>query len=177
MKHLQYTSVKVLACLFMAVGLSAFVIAAGWKVKEGYEVKFENGAIHGVFTGLKADIQFDKVHPEAAKISASIDATSLSTGFFIKTNHAKDAIDAEKYPSITFTSSTVTKSGNEYQAAGKLTLKGVTKPITIHFTFDDKGNEGIFKGTFKVISKEFNITRNGSPEYLNISLTVPVSKS
>jgi polyisoprenoid-binding protein YceI len=180
MNYLKHASIKNISYLFIGlvtVGLSAFAAAANWKVKGSYEVKFENGAIHGTFTGLKTDIDFDKAHPEQAKISATIDATSLSTGFFIKTSHAKDAIDAEKYPAISFTSTSVTKSGNAFQAAGKLTLKGITKSVTIHFTFDDKGNEGTFKGDFKIIPKDFNITRSGTPDNLTITLTVPVSKS
>ena len=160
----------------LVITLSAFVVASSWKVKEPYEVKFAHGNISGEFKGLKANIQFDKSHPEESKISAIIDATSLSTGFFIKTNHAKDAIDTEKYPTINFVSTAVSKSSYGYDAAGKLTLKGVTKPITIHFTFEDKGTEGVFKGAFKVITKDFNITKNGSPDELEISLLIPVSK-
>jgi polyisoprenoid-binding protein YceI len=156
---------------------SAFIALSNWKVKEPYEVNFSGGKIHGKFESLKADIQFDKAHPEEAKISASIDVSSIATGFFIKNSHAKDALDAEKYPIITFSSTSVSKSGNAYEANGKLTMKGVTKPITIHFTFDDKGNEGIFKGGFKVVPKNFNITHDGTPDELTISLTVPVAKS
>jgi len=160
------------------ISLSAFALAANWKVSgDQYEVKFSGGRIEGTFKSLKADIQFDKAHPEQAKISATVDANSVSTGFFLKNSHTKDAIDADKYPTITFVSTSVTKNGNAYQAAGKLTLKGVTKPVTIHFTFEDKGNGGVFKGDFKVIPKEFNITKNGSPDELTISLTVPVAKS
>jgi hypothetical protein len=48
--------------------------------------------------------------------------------------------------------------------------------MTIHFTFEDKGNEGVFKGTFTVVTKEFNITRWGSPDELTISLLVPVTQ-
>jgi len=163
--------------LALVIVVPAFAVLAGnWKLKEGSEVRFVGGKIKGYFENLKADIQFDKIHPEQSKISATVDANSLGTGFFIKTSHAKDAIDAEHYPNITFVSSSVSKSRDGFEAAGKLTLKGVTKPTTIHFTFDDKGSEGVFKGSFKVITKDFNITRNGSPDELMIYLTVPVSK-
>jgi polyisoprenoid-binding protein YceI len=166
-----------LVVLFV-ISLSAFAITlTTYKVKTPYEVKFEGGRIHGVFETLKADIQFDKAAPEQSKISATIDVESIATGFFIKNNHAKDALDADHYPTIKFVTTSVSKSGNAYQAAGKLTMKGVTKPVTINFTFDDKGNEGLFKGSFKVVPKEFNITRNGSPDELTISLTVPVTKA
>ena len=162
----------------LVITLPAFAYFAGnWKVKDpGYEVKFTGGRINGTFEGLKADIVFDKAHPEQAKISASIDANSVSTGFFIKTNHAKDALGAEQYPTIKFVSTTVSKTGTGYDAAGKLTLKGVTQPVTIHFTFDDKGNDGVFKGEFKIIPKDYKIDRNGTPDDVVISLTVPVTK-
>src|ERR1700743_1196514 len=126
-----------LALLALVVGLSAFIAAANWKIKEPYEVKFSGGKIHGEFKGLKADIKFDKDHPEEAKISASIEANRRSTGFFLKNNHAKDALDVEKYPTISFASTAVSKSAGGYNAEGRLTMKGVTKPVTIHFTFDD----------------------------------------
>lgn len=166
-----------LLCAFV-ISLPAFAFFAGnWKIKDpGYEVKFTGGRINGTFEGLKADILFDKAHPELAKISASIDVNTISTGFFLKTNHAKDALGAEQYPTIRFVSTTVTKTASGYDAAGKLTLKGVTQPETIHFTFDDKGNEGLFKGDFKIIPKDFKIDRNGTPEQVVINLTVPVTK-
>jgi polyisoprenoid-binding protein YceI len=164
--------------LLFVVSISALALTLNtYKVKSPYEVKFAGGRINGIFEELKANIQFDKENPEASKISATIVVESIATGFFIKNNHAKDALDADKYPTISFVSTNVTKSGSAYQAAGKLTMKDVTKPVTIHFTFDDKGAEGIFKGDFKVVPKEFGITRNGSPDELTISLTVPVTKA
>ena len=159
----------------LLIGFSAFIVLANWKVKEPYEVKFSGGKIHGQFKGLKANIQFDKTHPEDSKISASIDPSTIATGFFLKNSHVKDALDADKYPTISFSSTKVSKSGNDYEANGELSMKGVTRPVTIHFTFDDKGSEGIFKGTFKLTPKAFNITHNGTPDELTISLIVPVT--
>ena len=164
------------ALIALVVGFSAFIAAASWKVKEPYEVKFSGGKIHGEFKGLKSDILFDKAHPEEAKISASIDVATAGTGFFLKNSHVKDALDADKYPKITFVSTAVSKSGEAFDAKGKLTMKGVTRPVTIHFTFDDQGNGGIFKGSFKVIPKDFSITHDGTPDELTISLSVPVAK-
>src|SRR3978361_2370404 len=117
MKKLIYLMLTVLT-----ISASAFIFLTNWKVKEPYTVKFSGGKIHGEFKGLKADIKFDKIHPEEAKISASIDANSLSTGFFLKNNHAKDALDVEKYPMISFASTAVNKSANAYNAVGKLTM-------------------------------------------------------
>ncbi|WP_158796637.1 YceI family protein [Pedobacter sp. L105] len=167
------------ALITALICLSAFAIFTGnWKIKDNEsQVKFTSGRINGTFSGLKADIQFDKKHPEQAKIAASIDAGTVATGFFLKNDHAKDALGADKYATIRFVATSVTKNADAFDAVGKLTMKGVTKPATIHFTFEDKETQGIFKGTFKVIPKDFGIDRNGTPDHVDIELTVPVTKS
>jgi len=164
-------------CLLL-VGLQAFVVLNAWKVKAGEaSVKFTAGKIKGSFKGLKADINFSKAHPEQAKISASIESGTIATGFFLKNSHAKDALGADKYPLIKFVSSSVAKSGAGYIAKGNLTLKGVTRPSAINFTFEEKGKEGVFKGNMTVNPKDFGIDRSGTPEKVVIQLLVPVTSS
>ena len=167
------------AIIAAVITLFAFTfIATNWKVNGSQSVvKFSSGKINGSFTGLKADIVFDKAHPEQAKFSASIDATSVATGFFLKNSHAKDALGVDKYATIKFVSTSVSKSGGAYLAKGNLTMKGVTRPATIHFTFEDKGAGGVFKGTLKVAPKDFGINRSGTPPLVTVELTVPVAKS
>ena len=174
MKNIRYATMAA-----AIISLFAFtLIIAGWKVNAGaVVVKFTSDKVDGSFKGLKADIVFDKDHPEQAKFSATIDATSLATGFFLKTNHAKDALGTDKYATIKFVSTAVSKSGAAYLAKGNLTMKGITKPATIHFTFDDKGAQGIFKGDLKVIPKDFGIDHMGTPDEVMVTLTVPVVKS
>ncbi len=174
MKNIRYAAVAAIL-----ISLFAFtLLVAGWKVNAGTAVvQFTSDKVDGSFKGLKADIVFDKDHPEQAKFSATIDATSLATGFFLKTDHAKDALGTDQYPTIKFVSTEVSKSGAAYLAKGNLTMKGITKPATIHFTFDDKGTQGVFKGDLKVIPKEFGIDHMGTPDEVMVKLTVPVVKS
>jgi len=148
-----------------------------WKVKAGEaSVKFSGGKIKGSFSGLKASVLFDPRHPEQAKILASVDAGSVATGFFLKSDHAKDALGADKYAAIKFSSTSVSKNGNGYVARGNLTLRGVTKPASINFTFNDKGSQGVFNGTMKVVPRDFGIDHNGTPDKVMVSLTVPANK-
>ena len=161
------------------ISLYAFtLITTNWNVKGDESViKFSSGKINGSFKGLKADIVFDKAHPERAKISASIDAPSIATGFFLKNGHAKDALGVDKYPTIKFVSTSVSKNGSAYLAKGNLTMKGVSSRVAIYFTFDDRGNQGVFKGHFIVIPKDFGINRSGTPRQVLVNLIVPVTKS
>jgi polyisoprenoid-binding protein YceI len=167
------------AIFAVIISLFAFTLTTtAWKVKgDESVVKFSSGKINGSFKGLKAEIVFDKDHPEQAKFSATIDAPSVATGFFLKNMHAKDALGVDKYPTIKFVSAAVSKNGDAYLAKGNLTMKGLTRPSTIHFTFEDKGNQGVFRGNFKVIPKEYGIDRNGTPPLVTVTLVVPVTKS
>jgi polyisoprenoid-binding protein YceI len=163
---------------FAVAGLLAFTFAmVNWKVNSGAaEVKFTSEKIDGSFTGLKASIVFDEQHPEVAKLSATIDATSVATGFFLKSMHARDALGSDTYPTIKFESTAVSKSGNRYIAKGNLTLKGTTRPEVINFTFTNKGGHGVFKGNMTVVPREFGLNRNGTPDKVMVTLTVPVNK-
>jgi polyisoprenoid-binding protein YceI len=167
--------------LLIALGLAnmGFNVINNWKVKEdGYSVKISGTKIDGTFTGLKATLIFDPAHPEQGVFSATIDAGSLSTGFFLKTNHAlsEEALDAKKYPTIRFESDAVAKKGNFYEASGKLTLKGVTKNIIIPFTYTGNSTVGAFKGSFKINPKDYNITRHGTPDEITVALDIPVTR-
>jgi polyisoprenoid-binding protein YceI len=174
MKKIIYPAiVAAIVCLYAFT-----VIMSNWKVKgDEAVIEFSGGNINGRFEGLKAEIVFDKDHPEQAKMSATVDATTLATGFFLKNWHAKDALGVDTYPIIKFVSTSVVKNGSGFLANGNLTMKGTTKPSVIHFTFDDKGNQGVFKGTLKVIPAAYGIDRSGTPASVSVTLTVPVTKS
>lgn len=168
------------ALLFLIlVGLinMGFDIAHEWKmINNKYSVTFVAGSISGNFTGLKTNIQFDEAHPETSSISATINADSLSTGFFLGTRHTKSALEVNKYPNIKFNSVSIKRNGLQYDAEGNLTLKDQTKPVVIHFSFDGKDNKGMFKGSFIINPKDFNITKFGTPDQVKIDLIVPVTK-
>lgn len=160
---------------------SAFVIhrSTDWKVKEGYTVKvFRNAQIQfpTYFKGLKAEISFDEAHPETSTIKATIDATTVDTGNELMTAHAREenVLHTDKYPVITFESSSIRKDGTGYEVTGNLTLKGITKPVTFPFTFENE----TFAGAFSILAKDFNITRSGAVPSgeIKIELTIPVTK-
>jgi polyisoprenoid-binding protein YceI len=90
--------------------------------------------IRGGFSGLTGSVTFDPSNPANTKIDASIDATTLHTHDEKRDAHVKgaDFFDVEKYPKISFVSKRVTPDGkNQWKVAGDLTLRGVTKEITL----------------------------------------------
>lgn len=174
-------SIKIIVVAVAALLASAFTIAESitWTVKEdAYKVTFKGPKAEGIFKGLKANIVFDENNLGKSKFSASIDVNTINTGNGMKNKHAKseDALNAKQFPNITFESTSIVKKGNGYEAIGKLTIKGVARDMVLPFTFENKGNEGVFNGSFFVLSKDFNIKRMGAPEKVDINLMIPVKK-
>jgi polyisoprenoid-binding protein YceI len=70
-------------------------------------------------------------------VHAEIAVDSVNTGNDQRDAHIKSAdfFEVEKYPVATFTSTAVKPNGNNYLLHGELTLKGVTKPVTLDLDF------------------------------------------
>lgn len=70
-------------------------------------------------------------------VDVTIDTKSVNTGYAVFDEHiqAEDFFDTAKYPTITFKSSKMTFKGDQpTSVAGELTIKGVTKPVTLGIT-------------------------------------------
>ncbi len=87
---------------------------------------------------VQAGYDFDPARPDAAKVSATIDANSFDQGDpGISAQFAKEFLDAPNHPTITFTSTALHRTGpNTGTMTGDLTLAGVTKPVTLDVKFD-----------------------------------------
>ncbi len=93
------------------------------------------------FAQFDATLQLDPAHPEAAKLTATIDPQSLAVNTPPQGFHdelmGQTWFDAKTNPKITFTSTKVEKTGdNTARVTGDLSLKGVTKPVTLNVTFN-----------------------------------------
>lgn len=173
-----------LAAGILLFSASAFILAEStWTVKtDGVKINFNlpKEGTTGTIGGLKAVINFDVLHPESSSITATADVSTINTGVDAKTEHLKSAdfFDAEKHPTIQFTSSKITPSDSGFVATGSLTMRDSTKTISIPFSFKQNGNEGVFKGTMAVHPGEYGVgqrSKSGS-DLVEISIEVPVSK-
>jgi polyisoprenoid-binding protein YceI len=133
-----------------------FTFATNWKAdtehsKINFTVKGIFGLVHGSFTGLQASIQFSENDLNSSSMSASIDAKTVSTGISLRNSDLRNEeewLNTDKYPRIDFKSKKFEKSGDGFKVQGDLTIKGITKPVEIPFTFINKDGSGVFKGQF-----------------------------
>jgi len=177
---------KVRQLITGSVLIAGLAFAGGWSVdsanaKIGFSVKGPFGTVNGSFTGLKAEIKFDEKDLAGSSIRASVDAKTVSTGVGLRNHHLRNEeewLNTDKFPDINFRSQKIEKTTGGFQATGDLTLKGVTKPVALAFTFTPNGDGGIFKGHFEIKREDYNVGKPGGSvgEMITINLEVPVKK-
>jgi polyisoprenoid-binding protein YceI len=92
------------------------------------------GKVRGLFREFSGTGYFDAEDPTRSHLAVSISAASISTRIARRDAHLRsDAyLAVEKHPTIRFVSTTVERSsGPKYRVTGNLTMKGITKPITL----------------------------------------------
>lgn len=129
--------------------------------------------VKGYFEDFDLNITSTSNKLEDAKIEMNINTNSINTKSEQRDQHLKneDFFDHEKFPTILFTSSEIVKIDNdEYKLSGSLTIKNVTKPITLDVEFggiaqDPWGNQKAgytVKG--KINRQEYGLTWNAALE-------------
>ncbi|EUJ29339.1 Uncharacterized conserved protein [Listeria grayi] len=126
--------------------------------------------VKGAFKDFSASVDMDPEDLTDAKIHFEVDAASIDTRQADRDKHliSDDFLSTEKYPKITFESTSVSKKGDdEYDVTGDLTIRGVTKPATFHVTFEGSGKDPMggktvagFEATGKINRKDFDLTWN-----------------
>lgn len=90
--------------------------------------------VRGEFQKVEGKVTWDPAQPEATQIEASADVASLSTRDEKRDGHLKspDFFDAEKFPKLTFKSSSVKAKGKDHlSVTGLLTIHGVSKEVLL----------------------------------------------
>lgn len=127
--------------------------------------------VKGEFKSFSASIEGDDF--EKAKISASVDAASVFTNADDRDAHLKSAdfFDVENYKALTFEGTSIKKiDDDEYKLTGLLTIKGVSKEITLNIEFggvnkDPWGNEKAgFSVEGKINRKDWGLNWNAALE-------------
>lgn len=91
--------------------------------------------VRGEFKSFDIQLATEDHNMETAEIDFTADIESVNTKVEQRDNHLKSAdfFDAQNHPKMTFKSTKVTKVGDgEFEVEGNLTIRGTTKPVTLH---------------------------------------------
>ncbi|MEL6305702.1 MAG: YceI family protein [Bacteroidota bacterium] len=142
-----------LLLLFVSNGLLA---QNTFTVKSG-EISFEfvDKGVKGTIGNLASTSKIDFENPEASVFSGSVETETLDTNNGLRNWSLKNRkyFDADNHPKITFESSTIKAGTSNWTVTGPLTIKGISKNITI--TFEKKGNQLV--GTTELYCYDFDI--------------------
>lgn len=129
--------------------------------------------VRGAFTEYEGTLVLDGSDPAASSASIDVKIASIDTGSADRDGHLRSAdfFDAEQFPLMTFRSTSAEAlGGTDYRITGDLTIKDVTKPITIDLEFngaakDPFGNERVgFEGKAELLRSEWGLTWNAALE-------------
>ena len=89
--------------------------------------------VHGRFGNLSGKILLNEADITKSSVQVTIDATTVDTGVAMRDADLKSAnfFDTAAFPSASFSSTSVVKSGSNLTVTGNLTLHGVTKPVVL----------------------------------------------
>lgn len=99
-----------------------------------FKVKHLFSMVPGRFKTFSGTIHYDAQNVEKSSVEVSIDAASITTDNEKRDGHLKsdDFFGVEKFPTIVFKSTKVAKKGEDkLEVAGDLTMRGITKPVTL----------------------------------------------
>lgn len=134
-----------------------------------FQVRHLVTKVRGHFGDFEGTIQVDRAKPEASSVEFVVKTTSLDTDNPDRDKHLRSAdfFDVEKHPEIRFKSSKIVKkSGEQYEVTGTLTMRGVSKEVTLPVSFlgfakDPWGNEKAgFETQITLNRKDFGMVWN-----------------
>jgi polyisoprenoid-binding protein YceI len=125
--------------------------------------------VHGTLGELSGTVSLDPANPEDAQVEVTIPLSSLSTGQDQRDAHLRSAdfFDIDTFPTITFKSKSIKRiDGNEFEVAGDLTIRDVTREVTLAAEISDEiaspfgGYKIGVSATGKINREDFGMTWN-----------------
>jgi polyisoprenoid-binding protein YceI len=129
--------------------------------------------VRGAFNEFEGTATLDGANPASSSAQVTISAASIDTRNAQRDEHLRsnDFLSMDEYPQITFSSTGARQvDDSTFELTGNLTIKGVTNPITIPFSFegaakDPFGNLRVgFEGAVTINRKDYGITWNAALE-------------
>lgn len=165
---------RLLAPLALALALPLAAQAADYSVqpassKLGFSGTFQGAKFDGVFNKWNAAISYDAAHLAASKFDVTVDLSSVKTGDSDRDGAlpGADFFNVAKFPQAHFVTTGFRQNGSQVIADGNLTLRGVTKPVSLNVTFKPAGAGATLDVSGSVKRLDFGV---GGGDYADTSV-------
>ena len=169
MKRIAFVFALALAAVTAFADTQTYVVDKAHS-QATFTVRHMMSKVTGKFDDFSGTVNVDRANPAASSVEFTIKTASINTGDPNRDKHLRtpDFFDAEKNPEIHFKSTAIapSKTKNVYDVTGDLTLRGVTKRVTLPVEFlgfqkDPWGNERAgFEVDTKLNRKDYGINWN-----------------
>lgn len=160
----------------MATGSAAVPQTTTWNIDPAHSVaefKVRHmmvSNVKGHFSGISGSVTLDESDITKSSVAATIQAASVDTREPQRDTHLKseDFLHAEKFPTLTFQSTSIARKGDGLEVRGDLTIRGVTRSVVFDVdgptapTKDPWGNFRVgLSATTKINRKDYGLIWNG----------------
>ena len=158
-------AVRILALGLSLGGIASPVLAGDWTVDPAKsQISFSGTQAGAGFTGRfghwTAQIAFDPANPAAGHALVSIDTASAATGDTQRDEALpqSDWFDAKRFPQARFEAKSFRAlGGDRFEAVGSLTIKGVSKDVTLPFSLQISNDQAHVQGKLEIDRTAFNV--------------------
>jgi polyisoprenoid-binding protein YceI len=165
---------KRLAILLLALALPCAAAATDYTVQPaastlGFSGTFQGESFDGRFGQWTAAISYDDANLASSKFDVEVTLASVKTGDSDRDGAlpGPDFFDTAKFPKAHFVTTGLRRNGTQVIANGNLTLRGVTKPVSLTVTFKPQGSGATLEVSGTVKRLDFGV---GGGEYADTSV-------
>jgi len=124
--------------------------------------------VKGRFVDVEGTILADDQNIANSEVTATMKAATIDTRSDQRDTHLRsgDFLDVENFPDVTFKSTKIEGSKDSFKLTGDLTIRGVTRPITLDVTNEGSGKDpwggtrASFSATGKFDRRDYGLTWN-----------------
>jgi polyisoprenoid-binding protein YceI len=124
--------------------------------------------VKGRIADVEGTIEIDEKNPKNSSVEAVLKAASIDSRTTQRDDHLRsgDFLNVEKFPEIRFRSTKIEGGREEFKLTGDLTIRDVTKSITLDVTFEGEtkdpwgGERAGFSAKGKIDRRDFGLTWN-----------------
>lgn len=134
-----------------------------WSVTS-YSIKFSidhalGATAEGKFSELSCTMLFAPKALDKSSMEATVASHTFYTGNATRDRNIKDEkyLNVAKFPTISMKSTKFVANETGYLGTFDLQIKGLTKKVTLPFTFTENGDKAVFQGSFNVNRLDFNV--------------------
>ncbi|MFM7429040.1 MAG: YceI family protein [Flammeovirgaceae bacterium] len=178
---MRYYLAALLAVVCFSVAAQDYLPVDG-SSRVRFKIKNFGATVEGSLSQLQGTIRFNADNLSAALFDVTVEASTINTGIKMRDNHLRkpDYFNTSAFKKIRFVSTAVTAANKPYEAIvkGNLTIKEITKQVSIPFKYEVIGETVHFTGEFKINRKEYGVGGSSitMADELNLVLDVTASK-